>query len=75
MIKLIDLLLEVLNNKQRIKLKTDLIPRGWTVDGWYKKEDKSVKLIRTNPTTNKIEIGVLSRDNVFTVLSNNKGIK
>jgi hypothetical protein len=68
MIKLTDLLLEVLNNKQRIKLKTELIPRGWTVDGWHKKGEGSIKLLRTNPTTNKMEVGVLSRDNVFTII-------
>lgn len=68
MIKLKQLLFEVLNKKQRLKIKNDLIPKGWTVDGWYKKEEKSVKLIRTNPTTKNMEVGILSRDNVFTIL-------
>ena len=67
MIKLKDLLFEVLNNKQRFKIKNELIPRGWSVDGWYKKEEKSVKLIRTNPTTNKMEVGILNRDNTFII--------
>ena len=67
MIKLEDLLFEVLNSKQRFKIKNELIPKGWTVDGWYKKDEGSVKLLRTNPTTNKMEVGILNRDNTFII--------
>jgi hypothetical protein len=68
MIRLKDILNEVLTRSQRIKLKNELIPNGWDVDGWYDRRVGSIKLLRTNPTTKKLQIGVLFKDNTFKIV-------
>ena len=55
-----------INIHHRIKLK-NLEKDGWSVDGWYDKNKGEIKVIRTNPKTNKMEMGVVNRDGNFEI--------
>lgn len=55
-----------INIHHRIKLK-NLEKDGWSVDGWYNKQKGEIKVIRTNPKTSKMEIGVVNRDGNFEI--------
>ena len=55
-----------INVHHRIKLK-NLEKDGWSVDGWHNKQKGEIKVIRTNPKTNKMEMGVVNRDGNFEI--------
>ena len=45
------------------KIKKD----GWSVDSWNNREKGEIKVIRTNPKTNKMESGIVDRDGNFVI--------
>lgn len=59
----------IINVRHRIKLK-NMKKDGWSVDGWDNKKEGKIKVIRTNPKTNKMETGIVDRKGNFTLKEN-----
>lgn len=55
-----------INVHHKITLR-NLQKDGWTVDGWHDRNNGQIKVIRTNPKTNKMEIGIVNRDGKFEI--------